>query len=74
MMTEHVFYMDTAEGEWYPSIHRLGKPVDADEILQRLNATARLSAERVKEILEDRTITTGDVLALKAYADILEGK
>ena len=74
-MTEHVFYMDTAEGEWYPSVHRLGKPVDADEILHRLNATGRLSAEDARYIalnLDQRL--EGSTGILDDYADILEGK
>ena len=37
-------------------------------------ATERLSAERVKAILEDRKLYSQDILALHEYAKILEGK
>lgn len=47
---------------------------DAKMTCTLLNAAERLSAERVKEILENRNVTTGDILALKAYADAREGR
>jgi len=40
----------------------------------RINATSRLSADRVKSILEDRKLYSQDILALHEYADTLEGK
>ncbi len=51
-----------------------GEPMSQTDEQRRLNATERLSAERVREILEDRNVTTGDILALKAYADAREGR
>lgn len=44
------------------------------EINRRLNAGERLSEKRVNEILEDRTVTTGDVMALRAYVAEREKK
>ena len=75
-MTEHVH-------EWKPDIYEkayLGARCDCGETLSEvevtrlLNATERLSAERVKNILEDRKLYSQDVLALHEYANILEGK
>ena len=48
--------------------------LNTDEIKRRLNATQRLSAKRVHNILEDRKLYSQDVLALHEYADTLEGK
>ena len=51
---------------------------DAEEILNEYEtlkaATERLSAERVKAILEDRKLYSQDILALYEYAKTLEGK
>ena len=73
-MTEHVC-------EWILKTNAVAictcgcnRALGTEEILARINATERLSAERVKAILEDHKLYSQDVLALHEYADILEGK
>lgn len=86
MSDEHVWTYDYANDgngffcEWW-NILRDGDKIgtvttsedDAKMICTLLNAAEELSAERVKEILENRNVTTGDILALKAYAAAREG-
>jgi len=83
-MTEHVHEWKWTEVEVssplgpftdkYYRCLKCSKKMYAHKAEARLNATERLSAERVKAILEDHKLYSQDVLALHEYADILEGK
>ena len=75
---------DTHRHRWHTAAMAKGEPfaickdegcamiLAAYRIDRYLNAVECLSAPRLREILEDRTVTTGDIVAIRAYVKALE--